>query len=43
MCKGRDGDVRKWEESNVRRGECAQVGRGDLIRKMSQKRTCGAS
>lgn len=35
--KGRDGDVRKWEGSNVRRCECAQVGRGDLIRRINQK------
>ena len=37
MCKGMDGDVRKWEGSNVRRCECAQVGRGDLSRGVSQK------
>ena len=37
MCKGMDGDVRKWEGSNVRRCECAQVGRGDLIRRINQK------
>lgn len=35
--------MRKWEGLNVRRGECAQVGRGDLFRGISQKANHGAN